>query len=129
MSDLKLDAVDGDLSVENGDLVLLSSDINALSRLDWIAQTLQLQLKMFLNEWFLATDDGVPYFQEILKKNPNPSVIESILRNRIVTSPGILEILEFNLDYDNALRKLILDLQVRSTEGDIEFENFDLGAQ
>lgn len=128
MSDLQLNSTSGDLEIEGGDFVMLSSDVGALTKLDWITQTLQCQLRTFLNEWFLQTDDGVPYFQEILKKNANPDVIEAILLNRVVTSPGILEILVFDLTYDNPTRTLTLDLAVRSTEGVIEFEDFNLGA-
>lgn len=118
MSDLKLSttigAFQGDLALENGDLVLLE---NA----DAAQQLLRQRLRMFFGEWFLDTGKGVPYFQEILKKQPNAIAVDSILKTTILETPGVIQLLRFNFDYDAATRSLSLDFAAQLSSGVIEF--------
>jgi len=115
MADLKLDQTSGDVIVANGDLVLTDAE-------DAVRQHVQQRLRTFLGEWFLNTAVGVPYYQNILKKNPNPSIIAGVFQNEIIQTPGVLELLDFNLDFNNGTRKLRLDFKVRVTTGVINFE-------
>lgn len=119
MSDLKLTNVGNNLELQNADLVLTSGD-------DAVRQHLQQRLRAFKGEWFLDLSDGVPYFQDILKKNPNPIVLDGVLKDVILSTPGVVELLTFELDYINSLRKLTLSFSVQATTGVIDFENLEL---
>jgi len=63
----------------------------------------------------------VPYYQFIRVKNPNVDLSESILRSVVTQTPGILELSSFTFDYTNQNRTASVELQAKSTSGDINF--------
>lgn len=113
MSDLKLGA-DGDLAIKNSDLQLTTSD-------DAVRQHLQQRLRTFLGEWFLDLDVGVPYFQDILVKNPNINQIDGILKQKILTTPGVVELLSFTMNFDQSARSLSIEFEYTFYSGEINF--------
>lgn len=113
MSDIKLNT-DGDVDISQPDLQL-TTGTNAID------QHLKQRLKMFLGEWFLDNRIGLPYFQHILKKNPDPIVIDSVYKRQILTTPGILELLSFDLDLDIPTRQLTVSFKAKTSEGVLDF--------
>lgn len=113
MSDLKL-AADGDLEIKNGDLLLTSGD-------EAVRQHLQQRLRTFLGEWFLDLDVGVPYFQDILVKNPNVNQVDGILKQTILTTPGVVELVSFSMSFDSTARTLAVEFEYTSYSGEINF--------
>ncbi len=113
MSDLKLDN-NGDLAIVNGDLVLTSGS-------DAIRQHIEQRLKTFLGEWFLDLSTGVPYFQEILKKNPNIQIVDGLFKQTILDTPGVIELMQFELDLNAADRTLKVECSVRTIDSVIDF--------
>jgi len=103
-----------DLAIENNQLVLFEG-------IDEITQLVCQRLKTFYGEWFLDTSIGIPYFQVILEKNPNPSTIEAIFVKEIIETDGIIELTSIVLDIDDSLRHLAIDCNMISTDGVIEF--------
>jgi len=115
MSDLKLNEQTGDLVIANGDLSLTTGA-------DATKQRLSQRLKAFVGEWFLDLSDGTPYFQQILgQKIANLNDIEAIFIERISNTPGVIEVLSFEMSYDRQDRALIVSGEVRSIEGNVEF--------
>jgi hypothetical protein len=110
--DLKLNTQTHDLLVTDGDLQVFSDN-------GAIRQNLKQRLLFFLGEWFLDTSQGVPYYQFILVKNPNLDLVESTLKDVVLSTTGILELDTFQLDYTRGTRQLQVSLQAKSTEGDI----------
>lgn len=114
MADLKLDA-DGDLEIgSDGDLIIVTG-------IDAIAQHLRIRLQFFLGEWFLDTRLGIPYFEEVLRKSPDLNVVQSLLREAIDETPGVIAINSFELDYDGVTRSLSLDFRALTDEGPLRF--------
>ena len=111
MSDIKL-GTDGDLDTTNNDLTIITG-------LDEVTQRLRQTLRTFQGEWFLNLEFGVSYYQDILKKNPNLDVISTVLKNAILSVPGVLDLLEFVFDFDIVSRILTVDFTVRASEGEI----------
>ena len=72
------------LLTQNGDLALgeLSHDISIT---DSVAQAIRIRLLWFFNEWRFSPDFGVPYFEEILVKNPNDLRIRQIIRDEVTS--------------------------------------------
>lgn len=120
MSDLRLNEQTYDLELVNGDLVLTTKS-------DAIRQHIRQRLWTFFAEWFLDTSVGVPYYQTILVKNPSLANIEGVLQQEILATPGVTELISFQLDYDNATRQLTVDFQVRTLDEVIDF-SLPLGA-
>jgi hypothetical protein len=114
MSNLKLDETTNDLVVENGNLVLTSG-------VEAVRQHLSCKLKTFLGEWFLDGSKGVPYYEDIFKKNFNPITVDGIFKEQILSTPGIIELLDFDMDIDVTTRSLTIIVKARSQEGIINF--------
>lgn len=112
--DIALNTATGDLDLSNGDLYLIEGN-------DAIAQHVSQRFKTFLAEWFLDETVGVPYFDYIFRKNPNPVVIDAVLKRTALESPGVVELTSWELSIDSARRELSLDFDARSEEGFIEF--------
>lgn len=109
---------DGDLVIENGEVIMITG-------VDEIAQFVGQKLKTILGEWFLDVRLGLPYFDKILTKRVKPAIIEQIFIAEIVSTPGILNLLEFDLNLDTATRTMTVEFRALSTEGEVIF-NEDL---
>jgi hypothetical protein len=107
MSDLQLDD-NGDILVTNDALTLVDGDAA-------IRQHLTIRLRFFLGEWFLDSRLGVPYFGSVLVKNPNLVLVRGIMRQAILSTPGVASLERFDFTYTNATRKMELDFTVRRT--------------
>lgn len=112
MSDIRLDS--------DGDIFLNVDDLELTTGIDAIVQHLQQRLRTFLGEWFLDLRIGVAYFQQILVKNPNPAVVDSILKKEIINTPGILQLTYFDLDIGSD-RSMTLSFRALTKEGEINF--------
>lgn len=69
----------------NGDGDLLINPVGDISLTDSVQQAIAVRLRWFAGEWRLGKDIGMPYFEEILIKNPDTSRIEQIVRDEILS--------------------------------------------
>jgi len=111
---------------EYGDVLITNGAISLVDGVDAITQLVSQELKFFSAEWFLDIDKGIPYFEKVLKKNPNPVELDSIFKDKILSIKGILRLNSFDLKFDSALRTLVLTFQAVSTQGIVDF-NQELG--
>lgn len=120
MSDITLDS-SGDLFIsESGDLVLNQ-------KADAVRQHLEQRIKTGFREWFLDRSIGIPYFEHVLVKNPNVTVIDSLFKSTILDTPGVDELLAFDLILDNNSRELSISFRVKAFNEEIDFTQI-LGA-
>ena len=110
MSDIKINS-DGDLFLNETDLILTTGQ-------EAIQQHLGQRLSTFLGEWFLNTTIGIPYFQQIFKKQLDPILVDSVFKKEIIETPGIAKLVDFELDLDSS-RNLTLDFRSQTIEGDV----------
>lgn len=109
-----------------GDLKITNNSLTLTTGLEAIRQHLQVRFQMFFGEWFLDTEVGVPWFQDVLQKQSSFTVVSEILKGVALDTPGILQLLKFNFDYVAATREITLEIQCLSTEGIIDFSLLDL---
>lgn len=77
-----------------------------------IKQRVEIRLKTFKTEWFLDIQHGVPYFFDILgTKNIDFNILESFLREQILSVNGIKTLIQSSIDYSQSERKLIYNFQ------------------
>lgn len=89
-----------DLIVERGGFRLVRDGAE-------VVQHVRTRLLFYLNEWFLDTQAGVPYFQLIFTKPANLQAIESIFKTEILRTPGVRELTDFALTYEGqSVRRL-----------------------
>lgn len=112
MVNLKLDA-DNDLDLSTGGLELITGT-------DEIVQKLVTRLQFFLGEWFLDARQGIPYFEDVLVKNPDLVVIQGIFREAILETPGVAALLGvIETTVDRALRILSVSFTAQLESGDV----------
>jgi len=104
--DLKVDE-NNDLVIENNELILIDGP-------DFVRQMLIQRLQSFLGEWFLDIEVGVPYFQDILKKDVSISKISNIFKDEILNTPGVVELQQFDLSFNELTRRLSLTFAVKA---------------
>ena len=90
------------------DLDMSDTDLRLVTGRDAIRQHLIQRLKTFLAEWFLDQRIGVPYFQQVMVKSPDPVVLDSVFKAEIINTPGIVELLAFDFSIDARTRELLL---------------------
>lgn len=112
--DLRLDTLIHDLKINKYDLSLVDD-------LESTAQRLKVRLLFFLTEWFLDREQGIPYLQDILQKAPDLQKVENIIKTVILTTPRVIQLNSFSLDYDNLTRKLIVEFNALTDDGDLTF--------
>lgn len=113
--DLALDQLTGDLYLDGGDIATVDGA-------DAIAQSLAIRLGFYRGEWRLDARIGVPYFEKILVKNPRLSEVEALLRQTILTTPGVTGIERFDLEYSPGARTARLSFSASSTSGPVVFD-------
>lgn len=110
MIDLKLDD-NGDLAIESGDLVLVSG-------IDQIKQNLKIRLRTFYGEWLFDTTRGIKFFEEIFVKQPNLSIVDSLIKQQVIETTDVTEIIEYSSEVNIVIRHLTVSLTVRTAFGD-----------
>jgi hypothetical protein len=109
MSDLKL-LDSGELAIDNFDLVIVTG-------VDALVQRLAIKLRHFLGEWFLDTSFGVPYYEHVMKKNPDPAQMHAAFTNAILSTPGVVRLLEYDIFFDPFDRELQVDARILTVDG------------
>lgn len=107
------------LERDSHDLALENYDLQLVTRHNMVVQAIRQNLRFFYGEWFLAVDEGVPYFQEIFKKGTNIVTVEAYLKKAVIETSGVLKLLRFSLDYDQVVRKLIVMFEVNTIFGSV----------
>ena len=93
--DLKLDA--------SGDLEL--SAAGDVSATDSIVQAVRIRLLWFFSEWRLGPGFGIPYFENILVKNPNEVKVRHLIREAVMSVEGVTNVQGVGLSIDKKTRQ------------------------
>lgn len=117
INDLALDQTDGDLLISGGALQTVDGDAH-------LSQFLKIRLLTFLGEWFLDQRIGVPYFRDVLVKNPNPTVLRGVFRDVVANTPGVVRILAFSVSLESTTRQLSVAFEVLTDTGSIVADDF-----
>jgi len=104
------------INKDTGDLLLNELDLKLTQGTDSVEQRLRQNLKAYQGDWFLDESNGLPYYKDILVKNPDIPNIESIFKVSIVETEGVDELLEFNSSFNAATRQFSISFKVRSGE-------------
>ena len=108
--DLALNVDSWDLAIDNDDLILTDGA-------ERIAQQILITLRFWYGEWFLDTEDGTPYLEYILVKNPNISHIKQILRERILSVEGVSNLESLEVNYNPQERYLLVEYSATTNYG------------
>lgn len=106
MFDLKLD--------KNGDLFL--DEVGDIATTDSIVQAVRIRLLWFFNEWRLGPDLGLPYFEEVLLKNPNETKIKHLIREQVMSVTGVTDVTEITISIDKRTREAVIAVTFTTDE-------------
>lgn len=102
-----------------GDMLFGQGLSNFAKDSEAVAQNVRTRLLLVLSEWFLNTEDGTPYLENIFIKPAQLSLVEATLKARIVETEDVAELNEFELLFDSAERTATISAKVRTIYGDI----------
>lgn len=77
-----------------------------------VAQRVKTRLLLLLNEWFLDTDAGVPYLQDVAVKPANLPLAEAVIKQTILDTDGVQEVRSFSMALDPNTRRLTIQAKV-----------------
>lgn len=111
--DLLMDYDKGDLIFVNGPL---TKEYTTQPFVQVVQQRLYILLYTFMEEWFMDTTYGIPYWQRILGKKPSKSAVDLILQQKILAENGVKEIIAFSSTFVN--RAYSANFKVRVSTGE-----------
>lgn len=82
-----------------------------------VAQRVQTRLLLLFSEWFLDTEVGVPYLQDVTIKPANLPLAQAVVKRTILETDGVLEIRSFNMTLDRETRRLAINATVTNVYG------------
>lgn len=101
------------------DLVYVNGECPVVSDLPGVvAQRLFIMLRTFMGEWFLNTQHGIPYFQNILGKKITKSGVDNILQDKILAETEVSRISEWTSDLAPQSRAYSVRFKVIATNGE-----------
>lgn len=85
---------------------------------EWLSAKLEARLKTFAGEWFANVTVGVPYFEQILKKQADIDNVQAIFGNVIKNTTGVKELLSFDIAFDGTTRTYSYSFNVLADTGE-----------
>lgn len=79
-----------------------------------VAQNVRTRLALWQGQWFIDTDEGTPYLQQILGKQ---SAADLVIKSRILETPGVQQIDEFEAVLDPNTRRLTVQVKLTTNYG------------
>lgn len=104
------------LSFPVGDLELVNGSPRVASGSEYALQKAKVRCQFFLGEWFLNSKEGIPYFRDVLIKNPNPDTVRNLFRRTILSVPGITAVNSLSYTLDTKTR--VASIQFQATYQD-----------
>jgi hypothetical protein len=83
------------------------------------AQNVKTRLLLLQQEWFLDTDAGVPWLQDIMVKPANLALAESIVKRTILETEGVSALRSFSMTFDRNTRRLTITAAVVNIYGSV----------
>jgi hypothetical protein len=95
-----------DLLLDDNGVVLRSGDWAFAIDREGIQQRIGQTLRTIAGEWFLDLDYGLPYFEQILVKNPNLPSVQDTFRRALLSVKGVSSVERLTLSLDTTSRTL-----------------------
>lgn len=83
-----------------------------------VAQEIRQVLNFFQGEWFLDQNEGMPYFESILVKNPDLQAIKGIFRKALLDVNHVERVNEMDIVLDDQTRVAQVNFIVQLSTGD-----------
>ena len=101
-----------------GDYMFGFGNTSFATDLEACAQAIKTKLKMFQGEYWEDLDEGLPFFQQMAGSR-NKTMIDALIRSRILETPGVTSIQSFSSEI-SADRKYTATALVNTEYGETE---------
>lgn len=109
-----------DLALDSShDIYLTDYEPTMSAGIDQVRQRLLVRLKLFMGEWYLDEEAGLPYYKDVLTASPKLALVEAVFRKEILSLPEIEALTAFEMTYDGSARQLGIDFTAISSEGEV----------
>ena len=89
-------------------------------RAEAVGQHARQRLMTYHAEWFLDTEVGVRWLDEIMAQRYNPALTEAVVKAEVINTSGIKDIVSFSVRFDLPMRKLkITEIQATTIYSDL----------
>lgn len=113
MNDFLLDPLTHDLDTR-------SLGMKIVSGAEAVIQNIRIKLKLWTGEWFMDTEAGTPYLEDILGKRISLAGALAAIRASIMEVDGVQTITKFDYQFDRKIRKLDFEFEVSTPYGNLE---------
>jgi hypothetical protein len=100
----------------NGDPIWGQGQANYLAGIQAVALLIQTRLNLFLGEWFLNLQDGLPLWS-ILAQNADVTTINALIQQRIQATPYVISASNVSGTFDAATGEFSYSAQVQTVFG------------
>lgn len=102
---------DGDYQLGHGNLDFYQDTAEG------VAQNVKTRLALWRGTWFIDTDEGTPWLQEILGKH---EAVDVVLKSRILETPGVISLQSFESILNPDTRSLSVTAIINTRFGTAE---------
>lgn len=102
----------------NHDIFSQNGRVSFIQTVDEVAQHIKTRLLLFLGEWFLDVEEGTPWFEQIFIKPADVVQVEVIIKNRILQTENVKELLTFDLEFNTVTRALSITFSCNTVYGE-----------
>lgn len=106
---------------DSGDIDITGGTITLIDGKEAVRQHLTVRLNFFLGEWKYDQSLGVPWYSDILRKNPSFVVVNQILKNVILSTPGVTELISFSFNLATDTRVGTLEFKALVSDEVLDF--------
>lgn len=111
---------DVQIDPDTGDIVLDGGDINHVEGADCVAQEIKQKLSKFRGENFANPEDGMPYWDEVLRTNATIDSLASLLRSAVMDVANVLSVGKITMEHNTETGAVTVEIQnVKTTFGTI----------
>lgn len=84
-----------------------------------VGQSVLTRLRLWTGEWFLNTDEGTPYREQVLGVRKRQTAGPA-LKLRVASTEGVTSVDAFNADYDGNSRHIAVAATISTAYGETE---------
>ena len=111
-------AIRRQLALDSSGDLLLDGGLKIIGGPKALAQLAKTKLQTFLGEWVFDTTIGTPWFQSILGRPGDASLIRSILLRRIQSFEGVDRVLRLEVTIDRINRGVSIEGEIQAEGGE-----------
>jgi len=89
---------------------------------DAVGQAVETRLALWLGEWFVDITDGTPWNEQVLGKRLPGRNPDAAIKERILGTQGVSEIVSYSSSFDGNSRKLSVAATINTVYGTTTIE-------